>query len=100
MGMSVDDFCRCTPSEFTAAWTAWSEGEESRRRDAWERTRMLALCTLQPHTSQRLRPQDVMAFPWENGRPEARTQTSSHGTEPREDVARRYREAKRRWGMS
>lgn len=99
MGMSMDDFCRCTPSEFRAAWDVWREMHGQRERGAWERTRTLALCTLQPHTSQRLRPEDIMTFPWEKDTP-AGKRTSSPGPVPREDVVRRYREAIRRRGLS
>lgn len=46
MGMSRSDFCACTPAEFAAAVKSWREAEESRRRDAWERMRLLALMTV------------------------------------------------------
>lgn len=99
IGMSLDDFCRCTPSEFRAIWDVWHEMHERRERGAWERARMLALCALQPHARQRLRPADVMTFPWEKDTP-AEKRTSSPEPMSREDVIRRYREAIRQRGMS
>lgn len=65
MGMSRSDFCACTPSEFAAAVKSWREAEESRRRDAWERMRLLALMTVQPHVKQRLSPSKLMPLPWD-----------------------------------
>lgn len=61
MGMSRSDFCACTPAEFAAAVKSWREAEESRRRDAWERMRLLALMTVQPHVKQRLLPLEAHA---------------------------------------
>ncbi len=65
MGMSRSDFCACTPAEFAAAVKSWREAEESRRRDAWERMRLLALMTVQPHVKQRLSPSKLMPLPWD-----------------------------------
>ena len=65
IGMSVDDFCRCTPLEFSAIAQGWNEGEQQRERSAWERTRMLCTTMLQPYSKKRLEPQDVMRFAWD-----------------------------------
>ena len=37
MGMSMDDFCRCVPSEFYAAYEAWQELDSRREQAKWER---------------------------------------------------------------
>ena len=97
MGMSRDDFCRCTPSEFRLTWEAWSEREERRERSAWERARMECLCMLQPYSKNKLRAQDVMVFPWEkedDGAAKADRPELS-----REEMMERYREAMRRRGL-
>lgn len=67
MGMSYDDFARCTPSEYAAVWRAWHEAAERREQSEWERLRMSCLCMLQPYSKKRLRAEDVMRFPWESG---------------------------------
>lgn len=66
MGMSVDDFCRCTPLEFQAVYKGWAETEQRRERAAWERTRMMCTTMLQPYSRKRLEPQDVLKFAWDN----------------------------------
>lgn len=65
IGMSVDDFCRCTPLEFSAVYQGWAEAEQRRERAAWERTRMQCTCMLQPYSKLGLKPQDVMKFAWD-----------------------------------
>ena len=54
IGMRMDDFCRCTPSEFKAIFNQWKENSESRQRGEWERVRMACLCSLQPYSKSTL----------------------------------------------
>ncbi len=63
--MTVDDFCRCTPSEFRAVYEGWAEAEKRRERAAWERARLQCTCMLQPYSKDILEPQDVFRFTWE-----------------------------------
>ena len=77
--MSRSDFCACTPAEFAAAVKSWREAEESRRRDAWERMRLLALMTVQPHVKQRLSPSKLMPLPWDG---EAKAAVPERGAAP------------------
>ena len=101
IGMSRDDFCRCTPSEFYAAWESWSESRSQAEHGAWERARMQALCTLQPYSKQKLKPQDIMTFPWdasEEGRGKSE-EFNSPSEMSREEIMERYRKARERRGM-
>ena len=66
IGMSVDDFCRCTPLEFRAIHEAWADNERRKERGAWERTRMQCTTMLQPYSRHRLDPEDVLRFEWDN----------------------------------
>ena len=61
----MQDFERCTPSEFKATFDAWNGGRERLERGEWERVRMSCLCSLQPYSKKKLRPTDIMEFPWE-----------------------------------
>lgn len=88
MGMGMDDFCRCTPSEFMATWNVWHEMHEHRERSAWERLRMQCLCTLQPYSKKTLEAKDIMSFPWDEGNEKKEDAIS------KEELMRRYREAK------
>ena len=101
MGMSMDDFCRCVPSEFYAAYDAWIEMREARERGAWERMRMQCLCSLQPYSKDKLSPQDIMRFPWElSEERRVKSEEFSSTAEGREELMERYRAAIKRAGLS
>lgn len=65
IGMRLNDFCALTPSEFRSVHGRWQEAEEARERAGWERARMLATYAVQPYSKKRLKPSDLMTFPWE-----------------------------------
>lgn len=69
--MSRRDFEASTPGEFEAICRAYHEAEESRMRESWERTRMLAAIVIQPHVKKRVTPRELLPFPWDNRRPDA-----------------------------
>lgn len=97
IGMSMDDFCRCTPSEFRAVYGGWRDMAEGLRREAWERTRMECLCSLQPYSKKRLAAEDIMRFAWddaEDGREDEEKKEPSHA-----EIMERYRRAKAERGM-
>ena len=68
MGMSYDDFCRCTPYEFKAIYDAWSVRQESVMEGDWERMRMLATLMLQPYAGKgkRITARKVLQLPWDS----------------------------------
>lgn len=67
MGMSRGDFCASTIEEFEAVCKAWTEQRDSQWRDAWERMRMEAFITIQPHIKpgSRLTPARLLPLPWD-----------------------------------
>ena len=92
IGMTVDDFCRCTPLEFKAVYDGWMESEQRRERAAWERTRMQCTTMLQPYSRRKLDPQDVLHFAWDN-----------QGEEPEKlsvkEIRERFEKVKREQGL-
>ena len=56
VGLSLPDFCALTPSEFRAVCDAWGRRNEGLEQGAWERMRLLATITIQPHVKKRLTP--------------------------------------------
>lgn len=66
IGMSFDDFERCTPSEFWQVYTMWQERIVGEQRGGWERARMMCLCILQPYSKEVLKARDIMVFPWDS----------------------------------
>ena len=104
MGMSMDNFCRCIPSEFYAAYDAWFEMHEARERGAWEWMRMQCLCSLQPYSKDKLSPRDIMRFPWEisdlSDDGKVKDEEFSGAAEGREELKERYRAAIKQAGLS
>jgi hypothetical protein len=85
--MSREDFLFCTPSEFRAIFDSWQQQQDRTNRTAWERTRMMCLCMLQPHSKKKMKARDVMEFPWEKKETKPQKQLSP---EEYERVKRRY----------
>lgn len=95
LGMSLQDFCSCTPSEFNKVYAAWHDKEMRRIREGWEQTRTICICSMQPYSKKRLVPQDVMPLPWDrDGR-----QKEKEPELTREERKARYEAAKKRYGI-
>ncbi len=65
VGMSISDFERCTPSEFTSIATRWRSMRDQDRKDRWERMRTLATVFLAPWTRKKLNPKEVIPLAWD-----------------------------------
>jgi hypothetical protein len=100
MGMSMTDFCSCTPSQFREAYNVWAERERTGLRQQWEQSRMMCMCMLQPYSKKRLQPRDVMRFPWDETPAKSAERKESRPREELSDEERmeRYRKAARRYG--
>lgn len=67
--------------EFWAVAKAFQKNEESREREQWERTRVLATLVLRPVYGGTLSPQRLFLLPWDKR--EEPKQTSHHRDEER-----------------
>ena len=94
IGMSRDDFERCTPAEFHQVWQRWAEARRDAERGEWERTRVLALFAVSPYTKGNLRAHDILPFPWDDEQTEERREKLS-----REELNARFEAAKKRFGL-
>lgn len=95
IGMSLDDFERCTPLQFEAIYNNWQRRATMVDRGNWERARMECLCVLQPYSKKSIQAKDVMRFPWDDEPDEEEEKQS----ESNEDMAERYEKAKKRYGL-
>ena len=93
MGMSLADFCLLTPEEFQSAYRAWADMKEQQERSAWERMRMQAAITIQPHVKGRITPQRLLPFPWEKEmkKPRRKATTAEEDRKRMEEVLRKVR---------
>ena len=96
IGMTVDDFCQCTPLEFSAVYESWAENEKRRERAAWERTRLQCTTMLQPHSKKTLKPQDVLKFAWDTK--EGATDNGEEQLSSKE-IWERFENVKRKQGL-
>ena len=76
IGMGLDDFCRCTPAEFSAIARRWME------------------------MRKKLTPRDVMRFDWDNEQKETHEEEQPRELLTTEEIKRRYREAMEKRGMA
>lgn len=56
---------RLTPEEYQCICRCWQDMEEQSVRDDWERMRLLATITIQPHVIKRLSAKELLKFPWD-----------------------------------
>lgn len=70
IGLSFDDFCRLDYEEFENICGAWHENAETAYRGEWERVRMLAAISIQPHVKKTVTPKKLLPFPWDDARKE------------------------------
>ena len=93
MGLGLEDFCSCTPSEFWKIYESWHERAELTFRAGWEQTRILCASVLQPYSKKRLSAQDIFSLPWD-GKDEDEEEKMTV-----EERKARYEVAKKRFGI-
>lgn len=93
LGMSLQDFCSCTPSEFKKVYEAWRDNAQRLMREGWEQTRTICICSMQPYSKKRLDPKNIMPLPWD------RKQKKKEPEMTREERKARYEAAKKRYGI-
>lgn len=91
IGIGYDDFCRMTMQETAAVFAAYRTKHEADRRDAWERMRMQACITIQPHLKKKITPRRLLPLPWdkEERRPKTRTYTAAERKARRDEILKR-----------
>lgn len=67
MGLCPDDFNALTPAELIYVWLGWSDLEQSRNKQAWERERWAVWITtcIQLDKKDRLPMRQMFPLPWE-----------------------------------
>jgi hypothetical protein len=66
MGLTIGELYDMTPRQFQNKRQGFQRIIEHEMQTKWETTRWLAAVTIAPHTKRKLRPRDLIAFPWEN----------------------------------
>ena len=73
--MRLDDLRRLTIDEFEAIIEEWRREKESAYQYNWERIRMLATITIQPHTTKSISPRSLLPFSWDTDAPKQEAPT-------------------------
>ena len=91
IGMGYREFRELTAEEFISVAHAFEEKLQERTRDDWERMRLLATLTIQPHVKKRVRAQELIKFPWDNGK-QVQIREREKVTMDKEQLRRRRKE--------
>lgn len=65
--MSINEIYALELQDLSLILEAWAKRREAEYEASWERTRFLALTMLTPYTKKgkKLRPTDIIQFPWD-----------------------------------
>lgn len=66
MELAYDELYGLTPRSFNNKLKGLLSVKDELLREGWEQTRMLMVASLVPHSKKKLKPQDVLPFPWDN----------------------------------
>lgn len=94
MSIRPEDFDALTPAEFIYAWLGWSEQEQIRQQQMWERERwaVWVLTSIQLDRKERRAMTEMFPLPWE--KVTAETPESLTMQERRERIKRILNESK------
>lgn len=66
MHLAYDDFMKLTPEEYNSICACYTDKEQIQYKDNWERMRILACITIQPHVKGKLTPHKLLPLSWDN----------------------------------
>jgi len=64
--MSYDELYNSTPRNFNNKLIGFNAYQEQLMQDNWERTRVIIHSTLSPHSKKKLKPKEILPFPWDD----------------------------------
>jgi hypothetical protein len=91
MGLSYDELYDLTPRAFNNKLVGFNAYQEQLIQDRWEQTRMIVHSTIAPHSKKKLKPKEVLPFPWDNDeKANKKKQKSLPSKEYIQSVLKRY----------
>jgi hypothetical protein len=66
VGLSYDELYDLTPRSFNNKLIGFNSSQEEKVQNEWEQTRIIVHATMSPHSKKKLRPKDILPFPWDN----------------------------------
>lgn len=86
--MSLREWLTLTPEEWQAIAQAYTDSHQAWQHEAWERMRILATITIQPHVRNHLTPASLLPLPWDN-HPQDNTQAAREPIPNKEEAHER-----------
>ena len=65
MGLAYNELYSLTPRSFNNKLEGFSKFQEQKTQNAWDQTRIILLGCLTPHSKKKLKPTDILPFPWD-----------------------------------
>jgi hypothetical protein len=66
MGLSDEDLYDLTPRSFNNKLIGFNKKNEQLSQNHWEQTRLIVHGTIAPHSKHKVKPQELMPFPWDS----------------------------------
>jgi hypothetical protein len=87
VGLGYDELYDLTPRAFNNKLVGFNSYQEHKIQNDWERTRMVVHSTLSPHSKKKLKPKEILPFPWDKN-----TKIKLSSPEHIQDVKARHEE--------
>jgi len=65
MGLNDSELYDLTPRSFNNKLIGFNNRNQTLSQNYWEQTRMIVHATLSPHSKKKLKPKEIMPFPWD-----------------------------------
>lgn len=66
LGLSYDNLYDLTPRSFENKLKGFKKYNEQLSQNNWEQTRMIVHAAIVPHSKHKIKPQELMPFPWDS----------------------------------
>ena len=86
LGLNYDELYDFTPRSLNNKLIGFKKYQEQLSQNNWEQTRMIVHSSILPHSKHKLKPKDLMPFPWDKKPVKKNTASKEHI----QDVLRRY----------
>lgn len=89
--MPLAEWQTLTPDEWQAVCRAWADHAEALQHDKWERMRLLATISVQPHVKGRITPATLLPLPWDGkARAQDKSETAPAPQPTKEEARARF----------
>jgi hypothetical protein len=88
LGLSYDNLYDLTPRSFENKLKGFKKYNEQLSQNNWEQTRMIVHAAIVPHSKHKIKPRELMPFPWDS---KNKVKKDVASKEQIEEVLKRYK---------